>query len=198
MLERLSRLAFLGKSLNFIKKSIFLRLVMNADMIPGMAYEPHGFKFKMRCLKGIILESGKLIHPVDGLQTGYNEAAAKTKLVQSCFTYCWKARSSNVSNYHFVSNCCLSVRNTCSLSLFTAQSILFRSRCRAQNLWEFQAYFLFCRLCVETSAVELGRVQSSLRTASISHPWQEAHTRKRKTKRSRKKTWYSQQNVRCF
>ena len=75
MLERLSRLAFLGKSLNFIKKSIFLRLVMNADMIPGMAYEPHGFKFKMRCLKGIILDSGKLVHPVDGPQVGYIQAA---------------------------------------------------------------------------------------------------------------------------
>ena len=49
---------------------------MNADMIPDMVYEEHHFKFKMQCLKGIILESGKLIHPVDGLQTGYNEAAA--------------------------------------------------------------------------------------------------------------------------
>ena len=39
---------------------------MNADMIPGMLYEEHGFEFKMRCLKGIILESGKadLIKPI--------------------------------------------------------------------------------------------------------------------------------------
>ena len=48
---------------------------MNADMIPGMLYEEHGFEFKMRCLKGIILESGKLIHPVEGRQVGYNQAA---------------------------------------------------------------------------------------------------------------------------
>jgi len=62
-------------SLDLIKKSISLRLVMNADMIPGMLYEEHGFEFKMRCLKGIILESGKLIHPVEGRQVGYNQAA---------------------------------------------------------------------------------------------------------------------------
>ena len=35
----------------------------------------HGFKFQIRCLKGIILESGKLIHPVGGRQVGYNQAA---------------------------------------------------------------------------------------------------------------------------
>ena len=49
---------------------------MNADMIPDMLYAyGHGFKFKMRCLRGILLESGKLIHPVEGGQVGYNQAA---------------------------------------------------------------------------------------------------------------------------
>ena len=63
-------------SLDLIKKSVSLRLVMNADMIPDMMYAyGHRFKFKMRCLKGIILESGKLIHSVEGEQVGYNAAA---------------------------------------------------------------------------------------------------------------------------
>ena len=48
---------------------------MNADMIPTMSYDEHGFKFQMRCLRGILLESGKLIHPVEGDQVGYNKAA---------------------------------------------------------------------------------------------------------------------------
>ena len=62
-------------SLDLIKKSVSLRLIMNADMIPDMLYFEHGFKFKMRCLKGIHLESGKLIHVVEGEQVGYNKAA---------------------------------------------------------------------------------------------------------------------------
>ena len=49
---------------------------MNADMIPDMTYAyGHRFKFKMRCLRGILLKSGKLIHPVEGEQVGYNKAA---------------------------------------------------------------------------------------------------------------------------
>ena len=63
-------------SLDLIKKSVSLRLVMNADMVPDMKYiYGHWFKFQMRCLKGILLETGKLIHPVEGDQVGYNEAA---------------------------------------------------------------------------------------------------------------------------
>ena len=54
---------------------------MNADMIPGMQYEEHGFKFRMLCLKGKILDSGKLIHPVGGRQEGYNQAADECKKV---------------------------------------------------------------------------------------------------------------------
>ena len=61
---------------------------MNADMIPDMMYAyGHRFKFKMRCLKGIILESGKLIHPVEGLQVGYNKAAQTRIYSRLCDTF---------------------------------------------------------------------------------------------------------------
>ena len=51
---------------------------MNADMIPEMEYTyGHRFRFKMQCVTGILLESGKLIHPVVGEKVGYIEASKK-------------------------------------------------------------------------------------------------------------------------
>ena len=38
-----------------------------------MQWNAHFFKLKMRCLRGVILDSGKLIHVVEGQQVGYNE-----------------------------------------------------------------------------------------------------------------------------
>lgn len=55
-------------------RSVSLKLVMTGDDIPDVSmYTEHGFVFNMRCLNGVILDSGKLIHPVKGDQVGYNE-----------------------------------------------------------------------------------------------------------------------------
>ena len=53
--------------------SLYAKLILKADEIPGMQYEAHFFRLKMRCLRGVILDSGKLIHVVEGQQVGYNE-----------------------------------------------------------------------------------------------------------------------------
>ena len=53
--------------------SLSAKLILKANEIPGMAVFRHFFQLKMRCLKGVILDSGKLIHVVEGEQVGYNQ-----------------------------------------------------------------------------------------------------------------------------
>ena len=53
--------------------SLSAKLILKANEIPGMAWNRHFFQLKMQCLKGVILDSGKLIHVVEGEQVGYNQ-----------------------------------------------------------------------------------------------------------------------------
>ena len=53
--------------------SLSAKLILKANEIPGMAWNRHFFQLKMQCLKGVILDSGKLIHVVEGEQIGYNQ-----------------------------------------------------------------------------------------------------------------------------
>ena len=53
--------------------SLSAKLILKANEMPGMMWQRHFFQLKMHCHKGVILDSGKLIHVVEGEQVGYNQ-----------------------------------------------------------------------------------------------------------------------------